>query len=419
MSNHSAFEKLPRKLTICFDLWTLYATKGNNSPYYDLDKFMLEHVERGFNCIRIDGGAGLIHDLNGNLRDKFYVSDMFGKYDAIPRQFGIIGDGGEVDLLPRLIEIFECAKKYGIYIIMSSWYFLHTYWLHRKGDPICDEIFALPIEERFPAFTRFWHYIILELEKRGLDSQIAFVEIFNEINEHPYFFGDPIRSYGYTPSKEEHLFYKKQHEDAIAWLEEKHPQILFGYDNDCRNDDITTPANAHVYNFHTYHLWNIYPKIFDKHPEWFMNETTPSDVAKTREGRLRTCNEWYDRIAKHYDLKPDAFPEIEKVLESELKEHWDEYSAKLDSNLAWSLKNADGRPVVCGEGVTYVGSKTLLWEEKSQLYWDFVKHGLKKFKEAGMWGTVIKTCCGPEDPCWHSCKDKLLELNNYFLNDEE
>ena len=84
------------------------------------------------------------------------------------------------------------CKKYGIYVILSQWYYLHTYWYQKAGDPVADELFSIPPEERFEAFGRFWHYILRELEKRNLDSQIAFVEIFNEVNEHPYYCGEGV-----------------------------------------------------------------------------------------------------------------------------------------------------------------------------------------------------------------------------------
>jgi hypothetical protein len=70
-----------------------------------------------------------------------------------------------------------------------------------------------------------------------------------------------------------------------------------------------------------------------------------------------------------------------------------------------------------GEGVSYICSKKILWEENSEEYWKFIKEGLKIFKENNVWGTVIRTCCGPEDPSWDMCADKDLELNKFFLED--
>ena len=66
---------LPKKLTISFPLCPIYGTKGEYSPYYDIEKVIIEHKERGFNCIRIDSGAGLVRDLDGNLLGAWVNSD--------------------------------------------------------------------------------------------------------------------------------------------------------------------------------------------------------------------------------------------------------------------------------------------------------------------------------------------------------
>lgn len=414
--NDKRTDTLPSKFTISFPLWLLYGTK--NSPYYDIDRVIREHVERGFNCIRIDSGAGLIHDRDGKLREPFDIGDMFGDYEKIPRQQHVVGDGGKCDLLARLLETFRACKKYGVYVILSQWYYLHTYWYHKVGDPVCEELFSLPPQERFGAFRDFWHYMLTELETRDLASQIAFVEIFNEADDHPYLCGVYEWGANQKISDEETEFYKKQHEQTLAWLQEKHPNILFGY------DVATTaiakknmPDNTQVYNFHSYYMWNVYDDAFEGHPEWFEHRITSSEVARSREGRLPVDPGWYDRVARYNDIKESCIGEIEEALEKVFLEKLDQYVARREKNLRIARENADGLPMVCGEGVSYICSKNILWEEKSEAYWNFVKEGLDLYKKAGVWGTVIRTCCGPEDPCWYTCADKLYELNRFFLED--
>lgn len=416
--NYHTFDRLPERLTISFPLWLIYGTKGENSPYYDIDKAIREHAERGFNCIRIDSGAGLIHDLDGNLRQPFNIGDMFGEYEKIPRQEHIIGDGGPCDLLSRLIETFECAKKYGIYVILSQWYYLHTYWYHKADDPVADELFSIPLEERFDAFGKFWHYILLELEKRNLDSQIAFVEIFNEVNEHPYYCGERDWGANKNVTNEEAAMFGKQHTEVINFLQKEHPNLIFAYDTagPCQVKE-TLPGNTYVYNFHAYYLWGIYESVFAEHREWFRNEITPQDVMNTRKSRRPVDYGWYERVAKHNDINPMCLPEIDKALEEKLKASCDEYKGICKAMLDDAIRLCGGRKLVCGEGVSYIASKNILWEEHSEEYWNLVKYGLNLYKKAGVWGTVIRTCCGPEDPCWTLCKDKLLELNRFFLED--
>ena len=409
--------RLPKRLTIGFPLWLIYGTKGENSPYYDIEKVILEHKERGFNCIRIDSGVGLIHDQNGKLRGPFDIADNFGKYERIPRQFGIVGDGGECNLLGRLLETLEACKKHGVYVILSSWYYLHTYWFHKAGDPVCDELFAIPYGERFDAFRKFWHYLLLELESRGLTEQVAFVELFNEANDHPYLCGDPDWGGCANISDEETLFYKKQHEAALAWLQKEHPDFLFAYDvSNTKRAKENMPDNAQIFNFHSYYLWSVYNEVVAEHPEWFRNAVTPEMVAETRTGRLPAAQGWYDRVAKYTDLDTVNMRAFEAALEEKFLEKREKYAENREKKLRKALEYAEGRmPVVCGEGVSYIAAKALMWEEKSENYWQFVKDGLRLYKEAGLWGTVIRTCCGLEDPCWYAYAHKLLELNTFFL----
>ena len=408
---------LPKRLTISFPLWLLYGTKGENSPYYDIEKAVREHAERGFNCIRIDSGAGLIHDQQGNRRGPFDVGDACGKFEDIPRQFGITGDGGACDLLGRLIETFEACKKHDIYVILSSWYYLHTYWFHKAGDPVCEELFALPKEERIDAFRKFTHYILLELEERGLDDQIAFVELFNEANDHPWVCGEGMWGGCRDISAEETALYKKQHEEAIGWLKEKHPRLLFAYDvSNTKASAENMPANADIYNFHNYYMWSLYDEALAAHPEWVRGAITAETVAAARAGRLPIAQGWYDRIARYNDLQKDCTAAFDEAVAQVFQKNRENYAAKRERKLMAALRNTGGKmPLVCGEGVTYIPSKRLLWEENSEDYWAFVKEGLALYKAAGLWGTVIRTCCGPEDPCWYEKAQKLLELNQFFL----
>ena len=76
-------------------------------------------------------------------------------------------------------------------------------------------------------------------------------------------------------------------------------------------------------------------------------------------------------------------------------------------------------PLVLGEGVSYCGSNFLLWEEKSEAYWELLNFAVGEYKKAGLWGCVPRTCCGPEDPCWTLCAEKLKHLNELFQEETE
>lgn len=415
--NHPAFKRLPKRLTISFPLWGIFGTEGAEIPAFnDLDRFVREHKERGFNCIRLDSGAGLMHDIDGNRRGTVEVyPNVFGNYSTVIRQQGeIYGKGGKCDLYKNLIELFTAAKKYGVYIVLSSWYYLHTFWFHPQNDPICDELFAIPPHERFMAFAKFLDYIISELEEQKLDDMIAFAEILNEADGLSF-----VNGYGGNGASDEELArFKKEHEDALEYLQKKHPQILFAFDSYTSWSDMRqVPGNMQVYNFHNYYLWKIYAEVLNENSRFLKGEITEKDVRASRNGLLPASDDWYERVAIYNDLDETKLDEFERLIEKKLNEKFDTYLATVDNNfehIKEAMANFDV-PIVCGEGVSYIASKKLLWEEKSEKYWELVEKAMDKYKEFGLWGTVIRTCSGPEDPSWDMCADKLKYLNEKFL----
>jgi hypothetical protein len=55
------------RLAIAFWIWALWDT-GPNRIVNDFEVRVAEAVERGFNCLRIEGGAGITHDAEGRPR---------------------------------------------------------------------------------------------------------------------------------------------------------------------------------------------------------------------------------------------------------------------------------------------------------------------------------------------------------------
>ena len=409
---------LPKRLTISFPIWGLEDTSPEGA-YHDLDKMVREHVERGFNCIRLESGAGLVHDLDGNRLPPPKILQPFPGYSD-NRQAFCIGGEGHCDLLQRLIDLCTACKKYDVYVILSSWYFLHTYWYSEESAN--DRNFAIAPEDRFMAFAKYLHYILRELEERGLADRVASAEIFNEVNDltvHWAFHSGKSPAYYW-------IIFREKHEEALDFLQKEHPNILFSCDDTPRGETMClNPRNMQVFNGHNYFLWDVYGNTLeegDEKGDYFLGKVTMEDLEHCRDGRKANSSYgWYVRLKYCHDIDPEKVPAMEEAIEARLNEKWDNFAQNLENSIYWykrTMKDYPDVPVMCGEGVTYCSSKIVLWEEKSQRFWEMVEHAMKRYKEIGMWGSVVKTCCGPEDPCWTMCKDKLLELNMKFLKDE-
>ncbi|MBO4406568.1 MAG: hypothetical protein J5849_02620 [Clostridia bacterium] len=409
---------LPRRLTVSFPLWALFDTGGG--PFHDLDRLVREHRERGFNCLRVEGGAGLTHDLTGRRRGPVFLHAPFGRFTSARLRWYYGGDG-PCDVLSRLVELAEACRKYDVYLILSSWYFLHTFWY--LDNALNAELLSVPSEDTFAAFARFLHYVLLELEARGLSDRIAMAEIFNEVPSIPVLLG------GLKGEDVGGIDFPAKHAEALSWLRERHPEILFAVDSDNLTDvEIARiPPTLQAFNGHNYFLWGVYGGTLEEgEPErndLFPGRFTRRDVAEARAGLLpfQPANlGWYDRVAKCHNLDPARIPALEEHLTERLSSRRAEYLSRLDDfceGFRKVMARFPGIPVVCGEGVDYVSSQELLWEEKSEEYWELVGIAMAKYKELGLWGTLIKTNSGPGDPSWTLCKDRMRALNEAFLAD--
>lgn len=408
---------LPEKLTISFPIWGLYDSDGTG-VYADMDKFVREHVERGFNCIRLDDGAGLMHDKDGVRLPPVDWGYAFGGRDKVVRQN--ISVVGKVDVYARLIALFEAAKKYDVYVILTSFFYLHTYW-YLKDKSLNDSLNEIPPHERYERFGKYLHYIICELEAKGLDDRIAFAEIFNEADGLA-FCGGYVNKLGF--SDEERARFRVEHEEALALLQKQHPQILFAYDlSRCVIDENLAPKNPQVFNFHSYFMWAAYG-AFEKNEDWLVRDRdTEEDVLKSVNYPELFPNDWKRRIWFYSNLDEKKLTDADAFLTesflNDLQKHTDKLYLNADSANEVINGYYDGCLAVCGEGVSYCASYLLRWEENCPEYWELLKKMTLKYREMGLWGSVVRTCCGPEDPTWYTHSEKYVELNNLFLHGEK
>ena len=129
---------------------------------------MAETVERGFNCIRTECGTGITHDAEGRPRGELEFYPVLPGHDHFTRELQHVR-GGRVDLLKRLIELCTVAKRYNVKLILSSWYYLHTFWFTDKK--LTAELMGLPLEKRFMYFARGLDRILEELKAAGADRR--------------------------------------------------------------------------------------------------------------------------------------------------------------------------------------------------------------------------------------------------------
>jgi hypothetical protein len=418
------------RLAISFWIWGVFDTKSN-AYYHDLDSRMVELKERGFNCIRLESGAGLCHDKAGQPRGELVFREVMpGEHMRMFRGFGERFMAGRCDPLKRLIELCTLAKRYEVKVILSSWYYLHTFWF--TDEAINAELLELPAEERFMYFARALDYLLNELEQRGLQDTIAFAEIFNEADGLDFvgFYGEK------TQPKAELNRWRSWHEDALEFLKVRHPGVRFALDT--YTPYINTehvPRNMQVWNFHSYYLWSVYdvleraitwgaaaeePVVGESVRKFLRRDIVPYHIVRSCRGnRPPIMDDWYHRVWLYRNLEPAALPELERMLQDNLVKNIAEFKLKAEEGVAQAVKLRDqhypGVPLVFGEGASYCADLRLRWEERSDAYWEVVEHAARAYREHGLWGAVARTNSGPEDPAWHEYPERLRRVNEEFL----
>jgi len=405
---------------------------GTNGFFNDLELRMAQAVERGFNCIRIESGAGMTHDAEGRPRGELAFDAVLPGHCHFTRQMEHM-TGGRVDLLRRLIELCTVAKRYSVKVILSSWYYLHTFWFTDKA--LTAELLGLPLERRFMVFARGLDRILETLRERDLIDVIAFAEIFNEVDGMEFRGGYEARN----PSSEYLNGIRRLHEEALDFLSTRHPDIRFAVDTmSARTLLDLIPRNAQVWNVHSYYLWSVYgvfeqnlmggdidlgdPAAYAAIRRFLRRDLVPFQaILDSRAGRPPIKDDWYRRIWLYRNLDPNAMPELERLLQEHLEQNIHLYKQNAADGAAQAVKVRDELfpdiPLVLGEGASYCADHRLRWEERSDAYWEVVEHAARAYREHGYWGAVARTNAGPEDPVWHEYPERLQRVNAVFLGE--
>jgi len=426
------FAGQPERLAICFWLWALFDSVSDEDYPAFADRCMREVKERGFNCIRMDDGAGLFCDTRGVPRGPIRWHLQAGPYQATRQKPGA-GSG----LIPkRLLELCRAADKHGIRLIFSSWYYLHTNW--HLEESINAELFdGLPtMADKIRYFTEEHDRVLRLLRENGLLHVVAFVELFNEFDCMNY----TITGIKSTP--EQIAEWRSLLEAAYDRLKRNHPELLFAYDSfTTRMRKELIPRNVDVLNFHDYYMWFPLYGWLDKSisgeiqndadfaPEitCFMRKDRPhcEDIIRERSRytKIRNGLEWIPRMVIYNSLDPEKIPELERRIAERFEAGYDDLLSRLKAGVAEVTGIRDevlpGVPLVMGEGVSCCTCEKVLFEERSDKFWRLLEEQALILRESGLWGTLVRTADNPGDVGWKMRADSLRKINRLFLNGKE
>jgi hypothetical protein len=403
-------DHLPKKLSIGMFIWNWITMATPGEPYHNLEQVMAGPRERGVNAVRAEGRLNWGFTADEKPRGEVEFCQWIPGYSDNLSSCNAKG-GGRHDVLKRVIRLMELAKKYGIYVIPTSWEYQDSSWC--VADPkLRAEVMAVPKDQRLMHLARRHDRLLGILKEKDLHRNIAYLEVLNELDA-------SVVPHGKKG--------KRLHEEAIAMLRDRHGDILISADY-TSHDPAVVPNNAQVYDQHTYTM--LYPSLYDQ--TFRRKDFDPANPRKNELLRrlLKEPFVPYDQYMKAAQNVREFWRPIDwlyfnldiREFDRWIAEEYGREKSKIEAEakkfFAEDSKEAAKRgiPAVCDEGGYFYPPLHSKFE--------VTQPGMSMFElqvdlaiQHGYWGMMPTTYCGPEHPVWSNV-NWLKTVNNRFQKSE-
>lgn len=408
---------LPPKLTISFwyQDW-IYATRPG-APFEDLEVCVKGLKQRGFNTARVGIGMTYAFRLDGTPRGSIEFGPPVpgtGKarfFSAHDRRH---------DVLERLIRLLELARKHNVWLILTSWEYQDSACVDEPA--VRSDLVSVSKQQRFMYLAEQHDRLLSIIKSKGLSERVAFVEILNE----PEYSDMPQGAEG-----------KRLHEEAIAFLRARHPDMLISADF-ANHDYSIVPDNAQVFDQHIYagagwHCTGLYgstaahPSVDPKNPRAF------APLARLLKEDIMPLSDFLaaaGKVGREDAAATDGWKKMLWLWENIDIAKWDAFMA--ESFKEWKAEiwkkavrhfaedaregRRRGLPMVLDEGGYFC--------PPPQSRWELSEDGLSLLDlmadlaiQHGYWGFMPGTYSGPQHIIWRERAEWLRKVNDRFQRD--
>jgi hypothetical protein len=314
--------------------------------------------------------------------------------------------GNSVDVLNRLFQFMKLAKKHGIYVILSDWEYMHTTWFV-ESEAFRNEIMGVPTPERLIHLARHMDRLVTMLKEEDLAGNIAWIEPANEADIAGLAGRDNLR----------------WHTDAVAFLRDRHPDILVSASLAMINN-IATTDNSQIYDHHLYVGKAVYGDFYKTVRENIDNPRQDELLKKLLEPNIIPYSAfeenfpfddtgWITNFWGLYNVNIDKF---DRLLTGNY--HRDRISLQNNAANYYSRHSQEAKrrrlPMVVTEGGFFYSPLYSRFEESESglEYFDYLTDLAIK---NGVWGFAFSTYNGPAMPVWWARQMWLMETNHRFL----
>ncbi|MFA7159031.1 MAG: cellulase-like family protein [Kiritimatiellia bacterium] len=407
-------DHLPQKLSISFWYHDWLAAALPGAPFEDLERCMKGMKQRGFNTARVGLGMTYAFRLDGTPRGPIDFGPPVPGYALNPYY---ACHGGRRDVIERLLRLLDLARRNDVWIILTSWEYQDSSCV---SDPaVRADLASVPWPNRFRYLAEQHDRLLTMLKAERLADRLAFVEIHNE----PEYSDLPQGAEG-----------RRRHEEAIAFLRARHPEILVSGDF-ASHDYSIVPDNAQVFDQHIYagagwHLSGLYgrtvsskeadplnPRAFEPLRRVLKKDIMPWDKYLAAAGKVgredKAATEGWKRMlwlwenidaAKWDEFMAGSFPEWKERI-------WEKARKTFAEDAAEGKRR--GLPLVLDEGGYFCPPPQSRWELTPdglallELFADLaIRHGY--------WGFMPGTYCGPQHIIWREKPEWLRQINGRF-----
>ena len=411
---------LPDKLTISLWDFSWYTQTTEGEPFHNLDRAFADAVERGYNTVRICAAPLLLfgeHDIDTT---HLHLVNMGGDTGQRTRWYNAAG-GAVLDGRAHLRSLFEAARKYDCYVIVSSWEYQQSP-AFLADSSWHDMLQAIRPEERHEALARAEAKLVSFLKDESLSDRIAYVEIHNEVD---------LSRLSDVPSDGLDTFWAQRPylEHALAILQNLHPDVLSTvcYGNPPYRDlgaipDTVQVAHAHFYVYGVLAALEEWAGVRVAPPKFpteelksiLRSDAPPFEQWKTsiEPWRLQATGISTSMFYAYDWVEPttwDAwlyrhYPAHEIAMKQSL-------DARLESVKIWADHHSV--PAVIGEG--WIGDTPLYADfEDGPIGQEFAACAARRCAELGYWGTLPGSNSAPHHPGWAN-KEFQRGINTLFL----
>ncbi len=403
---------LPPRLSICLwgFYWLTYASP--EEAYGDLERAVVQAKERNFNCLRVDIAPDWCFDLKGRRRGPIELNPWIPGAGLNNRCFSYRGHI-RYDIQERIERLFGLAKKYDLYLALTSWQFQETPPILADRE-IRDQILNLPPDRWFMHMANGQDRLINIVKDRGLADRIAYIEVHNEMN---FFPGTDDEKRGRAT-------------EAIEFLRNRHPDLLITADYAWLEDRWIVP-NTQLIDHHVYAGGCAMSKLFcscdwdlDKGPDlndeflrWILKpDPIPWKQFVARVDRQAFLHpSWIGRTWFYANLDNNRYDYwCFRQFGAEADSMRDCVTGKIKQGSQWARKL--NVPAVVDEGYNLYPPLRSRFEESAAGRW-IIENAVHTAIEEGYWGIIPTGYFAPDEPAWHEEPQRtyLCELNDHIL----